>query len=83
MATNIKRTPKSKRGIMKRNNSYLVFLELVLILASILMYRSVWLLLDRTEWMSQPPGLWAGLAAGVIVATVALVALNRCFQPTK
>jgi len=62
---------------MKRSKSYLVFLELVLILASILMYRSVWLLLDRTDWMSQPAGLWASLAVGVIVAAVALAAVNR------
>jgi len=34
---------------MKRNKSYLVFLEPLLILASILMYRSVSLLLDRTD----------------------------------
>ena len=77
MATNMKRTPKLKQGIMKRNKSYLVFLELVLILASILMFRSVWLLLDGIEWMSHPAGLGVSLAVGVIVGIVALAAVNR------
>jgi len=50
---------------------------MVLILASILMFRSVWLLLDGIEWMTRPAGLWASLAVGVIVGAVALAALNR------
>jgi len=62
---------------MKQNRPYLVFLELVLILASILMFRSVWLLLDGIEWMCHPAGLWVSLAVGVIVGTVVLVAVNR------
>jgi len=60
-----------------KNKSYLVFWEMVLILASILMFRSVWLLLDGIEWMTRPAGLWASLAVGVIVGAVALAALNR------
>lgn len=60
-----------------KNKSYLVFWEMVLILASILMFRSVWLLLDGIEWMTRPAGLWASLAVGVIVGAVALAALSR------
>lgn len=60
-----------------KNKSYLVFWEVVLILASILMFRSVWLLLDGIEWMRRPAGLWISLAVGVIVGTVALAAVNR------
>ena len=62
---------------MKKNKPHLVFLEMVLILASILMFRSVWLFLDGIEWMSRPAGLWASLAVGVIVGIVALAAVNR------
>ena len=60
-----------------KNKSHLVFWEMVLILASILMFRSAWLLLDGIEWMSRPAGIWASLAFGVIVGTVALAAINR------
>ncbi len=59
------------------NKSYLVFWEMVLILASILMFRSAWLLLDGIEWMSRPAGLGVSLVVGVIVGTVALAAMNR------
>ena len=62
---------------MKKSKPHLVLLEMVLILASILMFRSVWLLLDGIEWMSRPAGLWASLAVGVIVGIVALAAVNR------
>ena len=59
------------------NKSHLVFWEMVLILASILMFRSVWLLLDGIEWMGRPAGLGVSLAVGVIVGIVALAAVNR------
>jgi len=60
-----------------KNKSYLIFWEMVLILASILMFRSAWLLLDGIEWMNRPAGLGLCLAVGVIVGTVALAAVNR------
>jgi len=50
---------------------------MVLILASVLVFRGTWLLLDRVEWMSRPVGLWTSIAVGVIVAAVALAAVNR------
>ena len=60
-----------------KNKSHLVFWELVLILASVLVFRGLWLLLDKVEWMNRRAGLWAALAVGVIVGIVALVAVNR------
>jgi len=60
-----------------KNKSYLVFWEMVLILASVLVFRSVWLLLDRIEWMSRPAGLWTSLTVGVTVVAVALATMNR------
>jgi len=41
------------------DKSHLVFWEMVLILASVAVFRSVWLLLDTIEWLSRPAGLWA------------------------
>ena len=60
-----------------KNKSHLVFWELVLILASVLVFRGLWLLLDKVEWMNHGAGLWASLTVGVIVGIVALVAVNR------
>ena len=60
-----------------KNKSHLVFWELVLILASVLVFRGLWLLLDKVEWMNHRAGLWASLAVGVIVCVVALLAVNR------
>jgi len=60
-----------------KNGPYLVFWEMVLILASVLVFRGGWLLLDGVVSMNRPAGLWASLAVGMIVCTVALAALNR------
>jgi hypothetical protein len=60
-----------------KNKSHLVFWELVLILASVLIFRGLWLLLDQVEWLNHRVGLWASLAVGVIVCVAALVAVNR------
>ena len=55
----------------------LVFWELVLMLASVPIFRGMWLLLDGIEWLNRPAGLWASLAVGGILALVALAAVNR------
>ncbi len=55
----------------------LVFWELVLILASVPIFRGIWLLLDGIEWLNRPAGLWASLAVGGILASVALAAIER------
>jgi len=44
---------------------------------SIHLCRGLWLLLDTIEWLSRPAGLWASLAVGMIVATVAFAVVNR------
>jgi len=60
-----------------KNKSYLVFWEIVLIFASILMFRSAWMLLDGIALMGRPAGLGVSLVVGVIVGVVALLAVNR------
>ena len=60
-----------------KNSRHLVFWELTLLVASVLVFRGLWLLLDRIEWMNQIAGLWTSLTAGLIVVVVALVAVNR------
>ena len=58
-------------------NWQLIRWETVLLLASIFVFRSVWLLLDSVPWMSRPAGLWVSLAGGLGVTMVALVYVNR------
>ena len=50
---------------------------MTLLVASVLVFRGLWLLLDTIEWLSRPAGLWASLAVGLIVAIAALVVVNR------
>ena len=60
----------SAQEIMK-NSRHLVFWEMAILVASVLVFRGLWLLLDTFEWLSRPAGLWASLAAGMIAAAVA------------
>lgn len=60
-----------------KNKSRLVLWESLLLLASVLVFRGMWMLLDRVEWMSRPVGLWISLTVGLIVGALALAAVNR------
>lgn len=60
-----------------------VFWELALVLASILIFRSAWTLLDRLTIMNLESGLWASLILGLVVALVSLLALNECILKQK
>lgn len=55
----------------------LIAWELLLLAASILVFRSAWLLLDRSDWASSPTGLVVLLGSGVGLSVVALRAINR------
>ena len=59
-----------------KNSRHLIFWEMTLLVASVLVFRGLWLLLDTIEWLSRPAGLWASLAVGMIAATVALAVVN-------
>jgi len=54
----------------------IVFWEVILILASVFMFRGAWMLLDRILgtgilW------LWTELIIGIVVAAISLYALNK------
>lgn len=59
------------------NGTKLILWEMLLLFASILVFRSAWLLLDRSPWASGQAGLGVLLAAGAVVAVVAFRAINR------
>ncbi len=60
----------------------IVIWEFLLLLASILVFRSVWTLLDRIPVLSSDFGLWASLILGAIVAFAAIFMINRCAEET-
>ena len=51
---------------------YLLFAELVLIIAGVFVFRGGWLLLDSLDFMRTPSALWLSLLAGSAVTVCAL-----------
>ncbi len=60
---------------MKNRNSQIGW-ELLLLFASILVFRSVWLLLDEMKWARETTGLLALLLPGVVLCIFALRAIH-------
>ena len=65
---------------MKNPNS-LIGWELLLLFASILVFRSVWLLLDQMKWAREAPGLLALLLPGAVLCVFALRAIHAGPNP--
>lgn len=59
------------------NRIKLIAWEMLLLAASILVFRSAWLLLDRLVWASSAKGLAILLGVGALLAVVAFRAINR------
>lgn len=53
-------------------NKTLVFSEVALIVASVLIFRSLWLLLDKISIMNETQMLWLTLLLGGIITFLAL-----------
>lgn len=60
-----------------RKSNYLTVWELILLFASILVFRSVWLLLDGMSWATEKNGLLILLVVGFVFTVVALKAINK------
>jgi hypothetical protein len=58
------------------NRNSLIGWELLLLFASVLVFRSVWLLLDGMKWARETTGLWVLLVPGVVLCLVALRAIH-------
>jgi hypothetical protein len=58
-------------GVFKK-----VLWELALILASVLIFRSAWTIIDRVNPMNSELGLWGSFILGVVVAAISLFVLN-------
>jgi hypothetical protein len=60
-----------------KNNPRLIAWEIVLLLASVFVFRGLWTLLDKIEWMTSTTALIRSLVIGVIVTVIAFWRLNR------
>lgn len=56
-----------------------VFWEIVLILASVLVFRGAWELLDRLIGLSET-ALIMSLVIGIVLSSVSLYALSKCLK---
>jgi hypothetical protein len=61
--------------LMKK--SKLILCELLLLFSSILVFRSVWLLLDQMAWASAKTGLLILLGIGFVLTVFALKAIHK------
>jgi hypothetical protein len=61
---------------MANNRTQMIGWELLLLFASILVFRSAWLLLDEMKWARETTGLLALLFPGVVLCVVALRAIQ-------
>jgi len=65
---------------MKKNYS-LILPELVLVLASVLIFRSIWTLLDQMQWARSSVGLWLMLVIGIALTALALKEIHNHNKP--
>ena len=54
----------------------LIFLELMLIIATVPVFRAGWWLLDSFDWLNEPFGILVSLAAGLLFSGIALSKIN-------
>ncbi len=59
-----------------KNQISLIAWELLLLFASVLVFRSVWLLLDEMRWARETTGLLVLLLPGVVLCVIALRAIQ-------
>lgn len=55
----------------------LILCELLLLFSSILVFRSVWILLDQMAWASEKTGLLTLLGIGFVLTVLALKAIHK------
>lgn len=65
---------------MKHGKWYLALWEIILILGSIPLFRSVWMVFDRMEFMNRYEGILLSLVGGGVLCVMALLVLNKADQ---
>lgn len=59
-------------NMITKKNQKLILAEIVLIIASVFIFRGLWLLLDRIEIMNRNGAFWISLVVGIMVSIPAL-----------
>jgi hypothetical protein len=54
-----------------------VIWEIILVLASVMVFRSLWMLMDRVAWMSGTGALIIMVLAGLVLAVAAIYKLTH------
>jgi hypothetical protein len=62
---------------MKRGKWHLALWEIILILGSVPVFRSVWMVFDSVEFMNQCAGILLSFTGGMVLCIMALLALNK------
>ena len=62
---------------MKRGRYFLAFWEMVLLIGSIPVFRSVWMLMDKFDSMNSYAGIAVSFLFGALFCVMALLVLNR------
>jgi hypothetical protein len=55
----------------------IIIYELLLVFASVLIFRSLWMIIDRISWMNQDYGIYGSLIVGIIITVISLMRLNN------
>jgi nicotinamide riboside transporter PnuC len=50
--------------------------EFLLVLASVLLFRSLWMIADRISWMNRDAGILGSLIVGIGITLISLIRLN-------
>jgi hypothetical protein len=58
-------------------NKMIIF-ELISVIASVLLFRGFWILMDKLAWFNSLTGLLISIALGVIIMIWSLSHVNRC-----
>jgi surface polysaccharide O-acyltransferase-like enzyme len=61
----------------------IIVAELMLVLGSVFVFRSLWNLLDQCHWLNTTKGLYISLVLGIGITMVAIIQLNNCLQKKK
>jgi hypothetical protein len=61
----------------------IILYEFLLIFTSVLIFRSLWMMLDRVSWMNQDSGIIGSFIVGVIITVISLVKLNTILNKKK
>jgi hypothetical protein len=68
---------------MKAGKWYLALWEIILILGSIPLYRSVWMVFDRIDFMNRYEGILLSFVGGMALCVMALLVLNKTNQEPR